>query len=338
MPQLARRGAWHREHPGLVPLTGGLQIARTTATLAAVERAAAARRACAYLGAIAALESPLPGDAAALWRHCAYLADDPAAALACAELDRAALDRAPFLVPRVLDALARAGRFADLARTAVARGATALGCWLLARGGRPFLALALRRLARADDLHALAGQTLALFAAGRPDLAQRTLGLALPIASGPGDVEREARDQGHLPGAGESRRPDARTMAAADQQWRAARDPLMRAWLSGDLAQLVGLAVPASAAADPDVVDLSLVAALERALSADLAGATVYLAGAFPDRARTRAAIEGRGGLVVSGPFGKVDYVLVGDGVDPGELARLTSLGATPLSPDHLRL
>lgn len=94
--------------------------------------------------------------------------------------------------------------------------------------------------------------------------------------------------------------------------------------------------VPAPAGGDADVVDLAALAALDRALRADLAGAAVHLAGRFRDRAAIQAAIEGRGGLVVSGPFGKVDYVLVGDDVDPGELARLTSLGATPIAASHL--
>lgn len=291
MPQLGRRADWHRAHPRIVPLTRALQIARTTAVLAPADRPAAARLACAYFGAIAALESPLPGDAFPLWRHCAFLSDEPASVIACAELDRAALDRAPFLLPRLLDALARTGRFAELVRTATARGERELACWLLARGGRPFLALAMRRRARADDRHAVAGQALALFACGRPDLAARTLALPAP------------RDE--------------------DVTWR-------------DLAALAALAVPAPPGADPDVVDVAAVAAIERALAADLAGASVHLAGRFPDRAALTAAIERRGGLVVSGGFGKVDYVLTGDDVDPEELARLTSLGAIPISPLHL--
>jgi hypothetical protein len=180
----------------------------------------------------------------------------------------------------------------------------------------------MRRLARADDLHALAGQALALFAAGRPDLSVRTLALA-PRAT-PVLADDPAAAAVSWPGP--------------DEVFRAARDPLLRAWLAQDLSALVTQAVPAPPGADPDSVDLASVTAIERALSTDLAGATVYLAGAFPDRPGLRTAIEGRGALVVSGPFGKVDYVLMGDDVDPEELSRLTSLGATPLSPSHLQL
>jgi hypothetical protein len=214
--------------------------------------------------------------------------------LACVELDPHALRHLPALRARYLDALARAGRFDKLAANVGAE--TSLATWLLARSGRPFRALAMRRLARADDAHSLAGQALALFTAGRPDLAVRTLALPAP-ARGPAE--------------------------------------LLRAW--GDLGTLVALAAPVPGG-DPDIIDFPALAALERALAADLTGASVYLAGTFTDRAALLAAIERRGALVVSGPFGKVDYVLVGDPVDPEELARLTSLGATPLSPAHLEL
>ena len=88
----------------------------------------------------------------------------------------------------------------ELERMARTSGEFAKASWELARHGRPFRALALVRAVPESDVWSTAARVLALFTAGRPDLAQQVCTHALPasvLGDGPfpGAEERHLMDQ-----------------------------------------------------------------------------------------------------------------------------------------------
>jgi hypothetical protein len=186
----------------------------------------------------------------------------------------------------------------------------------------------MRRLAAGRDVEGTAGQALALFLAGRPDLAARTL-------------ENEGPEPEPLLGANRWRDsrwanakappPQDRTFPGLDEQWRLAhesdRHPVLAAIARGlpGLLERVGNPAPG---ADPDTFDIELLATFEKALNRDLRGTHMCIVGPFPDRDAVIASLEARGAIVMSGPFGRSDYFVAAPGADPATVARLKASGA----------
>jgi hypothetical protein len=304
---LRARADWHEAHPGAFPLVDALRVARTTATIPAADRAARCREACDAFAALAHAGTFAETYLYAMWGHVAFGASDGGAVLACVEAHPASLDDAPFLVRPYLEELAARGRFDRLAKVATDRARPALAAWLLATHGRPFRALAMRGLAPLNDYEALSGEALALFLAGRPDLAEAALG--------------------------------ERPLVTGDEEWLLAHRPVtaesraLRAWRGGLLGETGLLAEIRGApeAADPDFFDMDLLARFEKALRVDLEGASVCVVGHFPEAGRLRAELAEKGARVVSGPFVGTDFFVAAPDADPKTVARLTGMGARRL-------
>jgi len=231
------------------------------------------------------------------------------------------LDRAPYLVEPYLDALAATGQFDRLVSTARERSATAHATWLLATNARPFSALAMQRLARGGgrEPEAVAGGALALFLAGRPDLAALA-------------CDRDRPEARLLPGVGVTPFP------GPDELWQMEHEPercpAMTALATSGLAALLGHVHQVVPGADPDHVDVALLAEREKDLRSSLAGATVCLVGELAQRRELIAALQAQGAQLVDGPFARTDYYIAGADADPTTLARLRSLGVREL-PAH---
>jgi hypothetical protein len=315
------RAAWHEANPGVLPTVRALAIARTTATIEPNIRAIQCREAAAQFAALGTIEPFAEQYLHTMWSRVALGARDHDALRACIDAtpDLAGLlERAQQLLTPYLDALAAAGRFDRLATTARRHGETARATWLLATHGLPFAALSIQRLATDRAPEAIAGGAIALFLAGRPDLAERALARETPRAELlPGVIDRP------FPGP--------------DERWRVIHEPeacpALVALLEGGLPALLGQVKGAPEGADPDAFDLELLAARERDLTDDWSGATVCLLGTVEDHASVVAKLAARGARLVDGPFGKVDYLLEGAGADPSVVARLRALGVRPLPP-----
>jgi tetratricopeptide (TPR) repeat protein len=329
-PQQVRTAiTFFEANPGIFPSVRALRVGRTTAALPLDLRDGMCARACPHF--VMAMALGLVGERALreIWRHVAWAArhEAPHEVIRCVEGVPSTLEQAPFLVVPYLEALAAAGRFGPLEETAALHGAADEAAWLLARSARPFRALATRRLAPVSTPAAVTAQALALFLAGRPDLADKTLHLQPPSPR-------------MLAGVRPSRDPRAATRPGANEMWWANRDaphhgPL-RALLEPDLPALLGAMQPPPTDAEPDVIDVPLIERYERALRQELADTTVFLVGDFADRAALEARLEARGARIVSGPFAGTDYYMVGDGAAVPTLAKLKTLGALPLPASAL--
>ena len=138
-----------------------------------------------------------------------------------------------------------------MARTS---GEFAKASWELACHGRPFRALALVRAVAEPDVWSTAARALALFTAGRPDLAQQVLTRALPasiLADGPFPGAEERYQMGHT----------TQPTPLAALVHRAAHE-------------LLQYIVPNSPDAESDRVDMSLLFAEAEALTPTLATPT----------------------------------------------------------------
>jgi hypothetical protein len=255
-----------------------------------------------------------------LWRHVAWRARQRSPALFVTAIDASpgALANDTRLRDGYLDSLAAIGRFTRMEEVAREHGGADRVTWLLATHGRPMRALAVRPLAPGSAPQAIAGEALALFLAGRPDLAVRSLEYADPSAEsliamrttppfpGPDERERIARDT-----------PDA---------------PMLRALVDRKLDPLFTAMKSAPEGAEPDVFDFTLLARYADAPNpGELRGATVYLAGRFENEAALRAALEGAGAQIVSGPFARTAFYIRGEGADEAAIAKLEARGAKPL-------
>ena len=311
------RAAWHRANPGVMPTVRALAIARVTAVLPREERTERCRAAAQDFASLAAVEPYPEAYLYDLWRHVAFRSRDDACLVACVESAPSMLEHGPYLVAPYLGALARAGRFEHMVQVARDHAATSQAAWLFATHGRPFYALAMRRLATAagSTPEAAAAGALALFFAGRPDLASLSLERDRPSAE-------NLVGEGILPFPG------------PDELWRVEHEPetcpAIAALVDGTLPGLLSYARGAPDGADPDLFDFNLIVERERELQRHLAGATVCFVGAVPDA--TVAEVVAKGAQIVDGPFAKTDYFVAGSDADPAAIARLRSMGVTELT------
>jgi hypothetical protein len=312
------RLAWHDAHPhaSAHPIVRMLTIARTTATIAPEDRAARCLEASRELVDLAAIEPFNEAYLYAMWRHVAYRSRDRTQIRACVESHEDSLDAAPHLVSPYLEALAASGRFDKLAQVATKQARPDEATWLLATHGRPFRALAMRKLAPRSTPSAIAGQALALFLCGRPDLADLTLSVEKPCCDFgsedfPGEEERWRME--HAPDTASAIRACAGGMPVLLTSIRGAEEP-----------------------ADPDIMDFSLVTNLERALRRDLSGATVCIIGRFVEAHAIEAALVAKGARVVSAPFPGTEYFVAAPDADASAIGKLTGMGARKLELSHL--
>lgn len=307
-----RRATWHEANPGVLPTVRALRVARTTGALAESERTEACRGACDLFASQARIALFAEGYLYTMWRRLALRARDPQRSLALAEAHPPALDDEGVL-SSYLEALADAGRFRKLLSEARQRESGALPAWLLATRGRPFLALAARSGDRSASPTGVAAQALALFLAGRPDLARRTLADEIPKPAILAGTDGLA------------------TFPGADERWRILHDgeaaaPLRA--LAGGLEGILACAKGVPSNADPDGFDLALLETFERSLKRELSGSTVFLAGEHRDRAGLERALAERGAHVAPRAFAGIEFFIAGDKVPIELVAKLERQGA----------
>jgi tetratricopeptide (TPR) repeat protein len=301
-PTRAKREAYLASTSGN-PHVRAVRVAWTTAAIPPSERGRACVEACLDFELLARIDAIHESSLHALWRHVAYGAREvaPERVIACVRSSPKALAELPALAEPYVVALGKAGRFREAAQVAAREGVEARAAWEAARAGRPFFALRLAGAARAPTPPAVAARALATFLAGRVDLAEAEL----------------------------------RAFEADDEaRWRAhdTADPMARAVLGGDLMGLVSLCAGAPPEADPDEVDLGLLAEAERRLHPRLEGLCVYLAG-FEDRAEARASLEALGARVLDAPFGKVDLCVVPDDLPGAPIDARLVVKSVPVLP-----
>lgn len=311
------RAAWHEAHPGILPTVRALAIARNTAAIPARERSRLCTEAAHAFEPLAALEPYYEDYLYTMWARVAFRSRDDAAIIKCTESAPSMLERSRFLVAPYLDALARTGRFDLLIRTASEHPAAAQASWLLATHGRPFCALAMRRMtsSSAAQPEALAAGVIALFLAGRPDLAMAAL-------------ERERPRSQYLAGLGHTPFP------GPDELWRIEHEPEScpaLVALVGGLAHLLSSVRGAPDHADPDRIDFGLLAEREQDLRTDLAGATVCILGEVENKSDLVSRLQAQGASIVDGPFARIDYYVAGPGADPSTITRLRTMGVREL-------
>jgi hypothetical protein len=283
-PARARREAWLASDGASLHVRA-LRAARTTATMDVPSRRRACVDACADFARLATVDAIHETYLHAMWRHAAWGArHDAASVVACVERSPKALDELPALAEPYVLALCGAGRYRDAARVGVDTGLAARASWELARHGRPFLALAAAASAREPSVWSAAGDALGAFLVGRVDLAQAAVDGYEPDAQ----ARWDAGDTG---------------------------SPVARAVLDRDVVGLASSCVPSPDGADPDAVDMAVIASAERRLRPRLDGACVFLTGFDAGAARqaARVRIEAAGARVVDAPFGNVDLCVVPD-------------------------
>ncbi|MEI8257678.1 MAG: hypothetical protein WCJ30_18540, partial [Deltaproteobacteria bacterium] len=313
------RARWHEAHAGVIPTIEALRVARVSAVIAPDSRTGRCAEASRHFHDAQRADMLLEGYLIDLWRHVAYRsrASEPASFAASVEAAPAVLGRDRRIRDGYLETLAALGRFDTLESVAREHGGVDRAVWLLASFGRPMRALGLRALAVNDTPWAVAGEALALFLAGRPELASRVLehtrvsaeplvGFDLtPAFPGPEEYMRMSGGS-----------PDA---------------PVLRALAERTLEPLFGAMQSCPDGAEPDSFDYAVLTRYEATTPGDLDGATVFLAGRFDDEPAVRAALESRGAQVVSAPFGRTTWFVQGHDADPQTLANLISRGAKPL-------
>lgn len=312
------RAKWHLANPGVIPTVRGLRVARTTATIAPAERAAACGRAADDLGVLSRFARHDEAYLYTLWGWMVRGAGDPARAR---ELVAAHPESQRLVGELYLQDLARRGRIQQLAIAAQALAAADVGALQLAIWGRPFAALELAASARLHTAELVCARALACYRAGRADLTERVLVEDLPPAEVAGD------EPARFPGPHE--------------QWlidHAADTAPAAVALARGKAGVLALAQPAPHDAEADTPSLAPIAAVERRLGRALRGATVYLAGEFTtlDARSIRIALEKAGARLVGGPFPGTDYYVHGDTCAVQTIAQLERQGTRRLRPEEI--
>ncbi len=293
-PLLRQRARWHVQNPGVVPTVRALRTVRSTACIPGGERRDACARAADDFAALTPFARHPERYLYTLWATMVNAAGDPGRARTLAD---AHPDSRGEVTSLYLRDLARRGRATQVIAAAQQLKAVEEGALWLAMYGRPFLALELAATSRFNNPQVAAARVLALYRAGRPDLAARILAEELPPAevvslevlpTFPGDHERWMVE--HYP----------------------EREPATTA-LVGGMADVLALGEEGPEG-EPDSYSFETIGNLERWLTRPIDGATVYLAGDFPgdSRARYAEAIEQRGGRLVAGPFPGTHYYVHG--------------------------
>ena len=308
---LRQRAKWHLANRGVVPTVRGLKVARTTALMPAVERAARCRQAADDLGALTKFIRHPEAYLYSMWAWMARGAADPVRAR---ELVAAHPESQKLVRDLYLEDLARRGRVKQLTVAAQTLKAADLGAAQLAIHGRPLAALELAATARLHTPDLVFARALACYRAGRPDLTARILAEDLP----PSEI---AADTALPPFPG------------PHEQWliqhAAAQHPAVAA-LAGGLPGVLALARPAPQDAEPDLPSIEPTFAVVRRLGRGLPGSTVYLAGEFKymNKEAIAKAVEAAGARLVNGPFPGTDYYVHGDWCLVQTIAQLERQGA----------
>jgi hypothetical protein len=310
---LRARARWHLQNPGVVPTVRGLRVARTTATIAAAERARSCAQAADDLAALTRFERHAEPYVYALWADMVRGAGDPSRARELVAAHPAAQAGVRELY---VEDLARRGRVGQVVTAAHTAGGIDHAALQLAIWGRPIAALELAAAARHHTPELACARALACYRAGRPDLTDRILAEDLPPA--------ELSDDDAL-----------RPFPGADEQWRirtgTARPAVVA--LAGGRDAIVALAQPAPHDAEPDSPTIEPVLAIEHRLARRLAGATVVIAGELKPARRdvVLAALAAAGARLASGPMPGTDYYVVGDACPAQLIAQLERQGARRL-------
>lgn len=164
---------YHAQHPREFPTVRGLAVARRTATLSPDVVNEQCRRAAEPLLRYASLAYAADHGHVEFLAYLVHAAGDSALLLRLYDQFAELFGAERRLLPAPFAALGGAGRFSELERLARSRGEFAEAGWELARHARPFRALALLGSLPAPTPSATAARALALFTAGRPDLAAR---------------------------------------------------------------------------------------------------------------------------------------------------------------------
>jgi hypothetical protein len=311
---LRARAKWHLQHRGVVPTVRGLRVARTTATIAAAERARRCAQAADDLGVLTRYERHPEAYLYAMWGWMVRGAGDPVRAR---DLVTAHPESQDLVRELYLDDLARRGRVKQLTAAAQTLRGAEQGALALAIWGRPLAALELAATARHHTPELVCARALACYRAGRPDLTDRILAEDLP----PSEI---TDDDSLKPFPG----PHERWMIEHARGQR----PAIAA-LAGGRDAIIALAQPAPHDAEPDPATIEPLAAVVRRLGRGLPGSTVYLAGEFKRISRDKviAAIEAAGARLVAGPFPGTDYYVHGDWCLVQTIAQLERQGARRL-------
>ena len=292
---LRQRAQWHLAHPGVVPTVRAMKTARTTALMPGEERTAACAEAADDLAALTPFLRHPEHYLYTLWAQLVIGAGD--------------LDRARTLATArpecrkqikslYLQDLARRGRAKQVVAAAQMLEGVEEGAYWLAIYGRPFMALELAATSRLNTPRLAVARVLGLYRAGRPDLAARVLAEELPPSA--------VTSLDEMP-----------TFPGDEERWLAEKHAIHDAAVTalvGGLDAVLALAQPAPADSEKDSFSFETVAVLERWLARPIDGATVYLAGEFPDdtKAQHTDAILERGGRLMDGPFPGTHYYVMG--------------------------
>jgi hypothetical protein len=316
---LRQRAKWHLANRGLIPTVRGLKIARTTATIAATERAAKCGGAADDLGVLSKFARHSEAYLYSLWGWMVRGAGEPTRAreLVAAHPESQRLVRELYLTD-----LARRGRVKQLTAASQTLAGADIGALQLAIWGRPLAALELAATARLHTPELVCARALAAYRAGRPDLAERVLVEDLPPS--------EITDDESL-----------KSFPGPHEQWMIERAKEARpaiAALAEGRAGVLALARPAPHDAEPDRPSLDAVGAVVRRLGRGLPGSTVYLAGEFKhlNKDAIAAAVEKAGARLVAGPFPGTDYYVHGDWCLVQTIAQLERQGARRLRRGEL--
>lgn len=308
---LRQRAKWHLANRGVVPTVRGLKVARSTALVPAVERAARCRQAADDLGALTKFIRHPEAYLYTMWGWMVRGTGDP---LRARELVAAHPESQKLVRDLYLEDLAKRGRVKQLTVAAQTLKAADLGALQLAIHGRPLAALELAATARLHTPELVCARALACYRAGRPDLTARILAEDLPPSEIASDKE--------LP-----------PFPGPHEQWliqhAAAQHPAVAA-LAGGLPGVLALARPAPHDAEPDLPSIEPTFAVVRRLGRGLPGSTVYLAGEFKymNKDAIAKAVEAAGARLVNGPFPGTDYYVHGDWCLVQTIAQLERQGA----------
>lgn len=164
---------YHAAHPREFATLRGLGVARRTATWSSDIVSELCRSAAEPLLEYASLAYVATHGHVEFLAYLVHAADDPALTLRLFDQFAELFGAERRLLPAPFATLAGAGRFSEVERLARSRGEFTEAGWELARHARPFRALALLESVPEPDSASAEARALALFMAGRPDLAQQ---------------------------------------------------------------------------------------------------------------------------------------------------------------------